>query len=137
MKEIQLNFEGYWRECNKGGLPSYSGIYLVYRCVYNDNVNRVTLIDIIYIGKSDNVHDRHINHEKLHLFEDQLQAGEQLCYSCAKVDKQDLEWVENALIFAQKPILNDKGKEHYDAMPAHIQLDGCCACMNYNNFNIR
>lgn len=137
MKEIQLNFEGYWRECNKGGLPSYSGIYLVYRCVYNDKVNRVTLMDIIYIGKSDNIHDRHIKHEKLPLFEAQLQAGEQLCYSCAKVDMQDLEWVENALIFAQKPILNDKGKEHYDAMPAHIQLDGCCACMNYNNFNIR
>ena len=62
MKEIQLNFEGYWRESNKGGLPSYSGVYLVYRCVYNDKTNRVTLIDIIYIGKSDNVHDRHIKH---------------------------------------------------------------------------
>ncbi|WP_304136307.1 hypothetical protein [Phascolarctobacterium succinatutens] len=94
-------------------------------------------MDIIYIGKSDNIHDRHIKHEKLPLFEAQLQAGEQLCYSCAKVGMKDLEWVENALIFAQKPILNDKGKEHYDAMPAHIQLDGCCACMNYNNFNIR
>lgn len=137
MKEIQLNFEGYWREGNKGGLPSYSGIYLVYRCVYNDKTNRVTLIDIIYIGKSDNIHNRHIKHEKLHLFEGQLQAGEQLCYSCAKVDKQDLDWVEKALIYAQKPILNDTGKEHYGAMPAHIQLDGCCDCMNYNNFNIR
>lgn len=137
MKEIQLNFEGYWRECNKGGLPNYSGVYLVYRCVYSEKTNRVNLKDIIYIGKSSNIHDRHIEHEKLPLFENQLQDGEQICYSCAKVDSQDLEWVEKALIFAQKPILNDEGKEHYDAMPAHIQLDGCCACMNYNDFNIR
>ena len=28
MKDYILNFDGYWRECNKNGLPTYPGIYL-------------------------------------------------------------------------------------------------------------
>lgn len=63
MKEYKLNFEGYWRNINKGGLPSYSGIYFVYRCIYNAQSNSVELVDIIYIGQADNIHDRHNNHE--------------------------------------------------------------------------
>ncbi len=34
MKAITLNFNGYWREVNKGYVPSKSGIYCVYSCIY-------------------------------------------------------------------------------------------------------
>lgn len=137
MTDIDLNFEGYWRECNKGGLPSYSGIYLVYRCLYNNKADRVVLKDIIYIGKAENIHDRHQCHEKLPLFKTQLREDEELCYSCAKVDDTLLNIAEKALIFAQKPLLNEQDKECYDAKPVHVKLDGCCSCMNYTDFNIR
>lgn len=29
MNNFNLNFEGYWRDCNKGGLPTYSE-YILY-----------------------------------------------------------------------------------------------------------
>lgn len=64
MKDYILNFEGYWRDCNKGGLPTYKGVYLVYRCNYNVQNDTVNLIEIIYIGQAENIHDRHIRHEK-------------------------------------------------------------------------
>jgi hypothetical protein len=34
-KTIPLEFDGCWREENKSGVPNASGIYLVYRGVFN------------------------------------------------------------------------------------------------------
>lgn len=135
MKDYILNFDGYWRECNKNGLPTYSGIYLVYRSRYNPQNDTVSLVEIIYIGKTDNIHDRLIKHEKYDLFVSQLREHEELCYSCAEV-VEDIELVENALIFVQKPALNDQGKDSYNYSRAHFVLDGSCTRMKYTNFNI-
>lgn len=135
MKDYILNFDGYWRECNKNGLPTYPGIYLVYRSRYNPQNDTVSLVEIIYIGKTDNIHDRLIKHEKYDLFVSQLRENEELCYSCAEV-VEDIDLVENALIFAQKPVLNDQGKDSYNYSRAHFILDGSCTRMKYTNFNI-
>ena len=136
MKDFYLKFEGYWGDRNKGGLPNYSGIYIVYRSVYNAQTDKVSLIEIIYIGKADNIHDRHLDHEKYEVFLSQLQYGEELCYSCAPLDK-DVEVVENALIFAQKPVLNEKGKTEFNYDRTHVKMDGACACMKYTDFFVR
>ena len=135
MKDYILNFDGYWRECNKNGLPTYSGIYLVYRSRYNPQNDTVSLVEIIYIGKTENIHDRIIKHEKYDLFVSQLREHEELCYSCAEV-VEDIDLVENALIFAQKPVLNDQGKDSYNYSRAHFVLDGSCTRMKYTDFNI-
>lgn len=135
MKEINLNFEGYWRDCNKSGLPTYSGVYLVYRCFYNHRADTVSLVDIIYIGKAANINKRHENHEKYEMFLSCLQQGEELCYSCATVEN-NLEEVENALIFAQKPLLNDQGKFEFNYPKVHVVASGSCACIKYDNFYI-
>ena len=135
MKDYILNFDGYWRECNKNGLPTYPGIYLVYRSRYNPQNDTVSLVEIIYIGKTDNIHDRLIKHEKYDLFVSQLREHEELCYSCVEV-VEDIELVENALIFVQKPVLNDQGRDSYNYSRAHFVLDGSCTCMKYTNFNI-
>ena len=135
MKDYILNFEGYWRDCNKGWLPSYSGVYLVYRCRYNQQNDTVVLVDIIYIGQAENIHDRHVHHDKYDTFLSQLQDGEELCYSCALVN-DDIDVVENALIFVQKPCLNEQGKNRYNYLRAHFVLNGSCTCMKYTNFNI-
>ena len=66
----------------------------------------------------------------------QLQYGEELCYSCAPLDK-DVEVVENALIFAQKPVLNEKGKNEFNYDRTHVKMDGACACMKYTDFFVR
>ena len=135
MKEFLLNFEGYWRDCNKNGLPAYPGIYMVYRCQYDEQNNTVNLIDIIYIGQAENIHERIGTHKKYDLFKSKLLVGEELCYSCAKV-VNDVDIVENALIFAQKPVLNDQGKNNYNYERANVRALGACACLKYNNFNI-
>ena len=68
-KSYSLNFKGYWREKNKEGVPSRSGIYLVYRCVYEKESNTVGLREIIYIGQAVNVRERIANHDRLGDFE--------------------------------------------------------------------
>lgn len=136
IKEYSLNFQGYWREANKGGVPSKSGIYLVYRCLYNSEQNTVGLKEIIYIGQSVDVHERIVNHDKLDEFNAKLQRGEELCYSFAEVDEENLNIVENALVFAQKPVLNDQFKDKFNYSPVAIKLDGRCACMAYTDFTI-
>ena len=136
IKSYSLNFQGYWREVNKNGVPSKSGIYLVYRCVYDKTSNTVGLKDIIYIGQAENAHDRIANHDRLGDFKAQLQQGEELCYSFAEVLQSDLDIVENALIFAQKPILNDKVKDTFNYGAVIVKVDGRCACMKYTDFKI-
>ena len=136
IKSYSLNFNGYWREINKNGVPSVTGIYLVYRCVYDAQRNTVGLKEIIYIGQAENVHDRIANHDRLNDFKARLQRGEELCYSVAEVSSSDLDVVENALIFAQKPILNDKLKDSFNHGAVIVKVDGRCACMKYTDFKI-
>ena len=136
MKDYILNFEGYWRDCNKSGLPTYPGIYLVYRCRYNPQNDTVSLIDIIYIGKADNIRDRHKCHEKEMMFKSQLLQDEEICISCAKIT-EDIDFVENALIFVQKPLLNEQGKDRFANGQIHVSLNGTCSGMKYTNFSIK
>lgn len=136
MRQFSLFFDGYWREINKNGIPSKSGVYLVYRCVYYVNSKTVGLKEIIYIGQAENLHDRIENHERESDFNAQLQHGEELCYSVAEVSSSDLDIVENALIFAQKPVLNDKLKNSFNYGAVTIKVDGRCACMKYSDFRI-
>lgn len=136
IKAYSLFFKGYWREVNKNGMPSKAGIYLVYRCVYDAKSNTVGLKDIIYIGQAENAHDRIANHDRLNDFKNQLQQGEELCYSFAEVLPSDLDIVENALIFAQKPILNDQLKDTFNYGAVTVKVDGRCACMKYTDFKI-
>jgi hypothetical protein len=60
-KTIPLKFEGYYREVNRESVPNKSGVYLVYRCVYEKDTKpkpTVTLKQLIYIGESEAVRDR-------------------------------------------------------------------------------
>lgn len=65
MKKINLDFDGYWREINKNSIPSKSGVYCVYSCVYNSSNKTVSIKKLLYIGESENVHDRIANHDRL------------------------------------------------------------------------
>src|SRR5712691_9334979 len=83
-KSYDLNFEGYWREPNIGGLPAASGIYGVYAATYNSN-NTVTLNRLIYIGEAENVCARIQGHEKWENWRRQLRVGEVLCFNVARI----------------------------------------------------
>lgn len=136
MKIYNILFRGYRRDSNKAGLPTYSGIYMVYRCTFNQEKQTVSLKELLYIGQAQNIQDR-ISHHNMHQeFIDATNDGEQICYSYAEVNEQDLDIVENALIFAQKPRLNDELKDNYNHKPAQFNIEGQCALLDYTDFSI-
>jgi len=136
MEKYNITFKGYWRDVNKDGLPSYGGVYLVYCCTYNKEQNTVTLNKLIYIGKAINIHDRIANHDRYEDFKRQLDVGQELCYSCSSVSSNDLDLVENALIFMQQPDLNDKLKEGFYYPDSRFSVDGDCVLLKMTEFSI-
>lgn len=124
MKTISLEFEGYWREINKGGVPAQSGIYCVYACTYNQSEDTVTLRELVYIGESENVRDRLTNHERLPDWKKRLKAGETLCYSVATVSRSDRNRAEAAVIFHHKPPCNTEYKYSFPFETTTIQTSG-------------
>lgn len=129
-KTIPLEFDGCWREKNKSGIPNASGIYLVYRGVFNKDAKpkpTVTLKQLIYIGESETVRDRIVEeHEGRECWEGKLKTGEELCYGFAPADKANRERAEAAIIFKMKPICNDQGKDSFNYQQTTIKSTGVC-----------
>lgn len=135
MSEYNLNFRGYWIDAHSSAIPSVSGVYLVYRCTYD--AEGVTLKELLYIGQSTDLNARINDHEKKEIFLHECEEGETICYSVAEVPQNDLDVVENALIFAQKPRLNTQLKDHFEHdIPVSLNLEGRCKLLNYVNFTI-
>lgn len=106
-------FNGYWREPNKAGIPAMSGIYCVYECSYNLIDKSVFLHRLIYIGESDNINARIANHEKLALWQTNVRAGNELCYSFTAIHAFDRFRVEAALINYHQPPVNTQYKTSF------------------------
>ena len=94
------------------------------------------LKEILYIGQADNLNKRHEKHEKEDEFLNECKGNEVLCYAVAEVKKENLNIVENALIFAQKPRLNDVYKDKFNYESSEFHLEGRCALMKYSDFSI-
>lgn len=136
MKRYNINFKGYRRDCNKATLPHDSGIYMVYRCIYDSFTDKVTLKEIIYIGQAEDLCDRLNNHDKRPLFLKACERGEEICYAYANVSMDDLNIVENALVFAQKPRLNFDLVDSFNYDSAAFLVEGKCALLDYTDFTI-
>jgi excinuclease UvrABC nuclease subunit len=109
-----LDFNGYWREENIGGIPKASGVYCVYACTYNAEAKTVSIRLLIYIGEAEDANDRIAKHEKWADWRKHLQRGEQLCFNFAPVESTERQRVEAALIFHYKPPENS---EYRDTFP--------------------
>ena len=134
---FNINFKGYWRDINKKGIPSLSGIYIVYDCTYNSETDTVSLNKIIYIGQAENLNERIMTHDKRSDFVRVCGGENNLCYSIAELSVTDLDMVENALVYAQQPSLNDRLKDKYHYSQAEFHLEGRCALMKHKDFTIR
>ena len=128
MKTYNLTFDGSWGDDVRDQLPKYSGVYLVYRGVYERG--SFTCREIIYIGQAENIRERHKNHEKRDLFLAKRRANEVIFYSCAPVATYDLDREENALVYEMRPILNDKLTESFPYPETIIESDGQCALLH-------
>jgi hypothetical protein len=109
-KTITIEFDGYWRDKGKGGIPSKSGVYCVYECTYNSEKDTVSIHHLIYIGEADDVKDRVANHEKRDDWLKHVHRGNELCFSFGAVGSTDRSRAEAALVFKHKPPENEEYK---------------------------
>ncbi|MGS2764169.1 GIY-YIG nuclease family protein [Sinomicrobium sp. M5D2P9] len=124
-KIFEQEFRGYWRERDSKGLPAYSGIYVVQSFYHDRELGKVSMHDLIYIGKADNINEQIRIHEKRYVWKNQLKPGEQLCFSCTPVPREDRERVAAALIRANQPIINTSYKNvfPFDTTGVHLYGD--------------
>ena len=130
MEEIELKFNGYYRDVNRHIVSNKSGVYLVYRCVYNKDKKpkpTVTLKELIYIGESETIRDRiGEEHESRKCWEGKLKTGEVLCFSFAPAIEKDRKRAEAALVYKKKPVCNDQGKDSFNYDKTIIKSTGRC-----------
>ena len=126
---FSIEFDGYWRDQNKGGVPAKSGIYCVYECTFNAQANTVSLNKLIYIGESENVHDRIDGHEKYDDWKKHVRSGNELCFSFGAVPGASRERCEAAMIFKQKPPENTEYRESFPFDETTMNLSGKVALL--------
>ena len=133
-----IDFDGYWREPYKDGIPGRSGIYCVYSCTFNKLSRKVSLKYLIYIGESENVRARIANHEKQRDWEKHLGQGEELCYSFSGVSRASRERCEAAMIFINKPLENTEYLESFPFDQTSMTLSGTTAllCQSFDIMDI-
>ncbi|MCR5752138.1 MAG: hypothetical protein K6G91_09250 [Kiritimatiellae bacterium] len=126
-KKYTLDFQGYYRR------PEYllpvAGVYCVYRGIYIEHNNTVSLKQLLYIGQSKNVKEMNSIHENLDEWKAKLGVGEELQYSMATLPEQDLERCGAALIYKNKPSCNQSGVDTFSYRPTLLDIKGCAALL--------
>lgn len=121
-KKYDLDFRGYYRKAEF--LDSISGIYCVFRGAYVSSNDTVIVKELLYVGQSENVKYRHVNHENKEEWQSHLLPGEELLYSMAPLAKEELVRCEAALIYKNKPVCNHTGKDTFAFSPTLVEVKG-------------
>jgi excinuclease UvrABC nuclease subunit len=123
-KTFNQEFKGYRLESGLNSLTKDSGVYGVYRCKYDKDENTVSLKQLIYIGKADDLNDRLNNHEKKDDWKGYLKTGEVLCFNYTLVDTYYNERVEAALINSNQPPENIEYKNSFPFDKTTVNCSG-------------
>ena len=144
MKKFEVTIEpGYIREKYKIGLPAIAGIYVVYKCDYNPQSDTIDIKEILYIGETQNIHERHNGtkeeptvHEHLEDFRREAKGDEHICYGVIpfKGSAYEREWLEASLIHFQQPDINTDHKDHYGYPAAEVKIYGDTSGWRSSNF---
>jgi len=129
-------FEGYRIDSDVDTLPRESGVYMIYRCVFDKKTNSVDLKELFYIGKASDLLQEVKYHKRREEFLAQARDGEVICYSFALVNKLQYDIIENSLIFMQKPRLNNNLTDSYDHQDAVFHFSGACDLLKYKDYKI-
>ena len=125
-----IDFDGYWREPNKGSIPEKSGVYCVYSCVHNVSEKTVSIKKLIYIGETENANDRISDHEKLSYWKNHLKSREVLCYNFGGVVASNRARCEAAMIFKHKPPENSEYVSSFPFDQTTMKLSGQTALLS-------
>lgn len=121
MDVIKLEFSGYF--ISKDQLPQISGIYTVYRGIYNKLADTVSLKEMLYIGESADIWGRVTSHNKEDAWKRRLKDGEILIFSYAPITI-GRERAEAALIFKHKPPLNTLCVDNFAFKSLKVDVSG-------------
>lgn len=122
---INLQMDGFWRDCNKRWVPIVAGLYCVYSCTNNPDSGTVLLHRLLYIGQSEDTNRRLAEHERMSDWRSVLEEGQELCYSVAQLDtKQDRDIAEAALVYVANPPFNVALKDSFSESPVTIIVSG-------------
>lgn len=127
-KSISISFDGYWRDVNRNGVPSQSGVYCVYRGTFDATAGTVSLKQLLYIGESDNVHDRLANHECEARWKRHLGGGEVLVFSFGAITSDRVR-AEAAMIYHHQPPVNIEYKDNFPYETTLMTLGGTTALL--------
>lgn len=115
---------GFYLDRDKATMPKVPGIYVVYKCNYDPYTDRVEVIEPLYIGETQNIHERHkgnpeypANHEHYDDFVREAGGADHICYGVVPMEEysdEERKWIQDAMIFHQKPPVNaGPEKENY------------------------
>ena len=132
MKTYNLDFKGFYLDCDKNSLPKGAWIYCVYSCKYNKKTDRVCNLVLLYIGESENINERHKdnNHEHYEDFLSYLDDDETLCYSYSLIrNEDDRKICEAALIYEMNPPVNEQSTVSYNYPETQLIISGKTNCL--------
>lgn len=130
MRTFNLNFEGSYLDDKRYYMPEYAGVYLVYRGTLTDDGKALICKELIYIGQATNIRSRLENHDRREDFLQRADNDEEIFYSCAKCNTNDLDRIENALIYHVQPPLNRNGVFSFPYPDTRIISSGQCALLD-------
>ncbi len=110
---FNVSINGYWSDVNKSRLPKVSGVYFVYEAKNNEQAQTFSLLRLLYIGESDDINNRVLNHERYEEWKKILNVNNTLCFFAGSVYNNDRFRVEAAYIFHHKPPLNVEYKNNF------------------------
>ena len=130
---------GFYLDRDKATLPHIAGIYVVYRCNYDSFMDVVDVKEVLYIGESHNIYERHngttdfpTKHENYKDFVDMAGGVDHVCYAVIPKEEysdEERKWIQDALIFSQQPSINkDTEKNDYSHLPVDLLLIGFPDC---------
>ncbi len=137
-----IEVDGYYRDCRRGFLPQERGIYFVFTCKCDCNKQELEVKKLIYVGctPQQTIQERVCTHDKISEFGAACNPGEGFCYACSILHDAELRnvlMIENALIFAEQPLLNTMGKENYSHADIEIELKGKVDYLPVVHFEIK
>ena len=125
-REYRLDIQGYYSDDVRSRFPHSPGIYFVYRGVLDSAANTCTLRQLLYIGQTEDLHQRHNEHSMRDEFLETVGSDEMLFYTFSITDlpAEDRMRIEAALIYELKPALNSQNCYTFNYPPTRVVVEG-------------
>ena len=142
--EIDLNFKGYYSPTDPA-IPEKPDIYCIYSTKPSSqngtqdgngqsNIQDGDLVELLYIGQSGSGEATRRSRIKQHANQKNgdYPVSDQYLYSFVELRRDQLDMVENALVFQFTPPGNEKLKDKYTHSDVDITVAGSCAGLEGN-----